>query len=152
MRQTGEPPVSTMKDRKDLMIGTHWQSAAVSREDERIGKSRKRSALQATPLEQSLTIAVASLREGEVVSYGDIAVRAGRPRAPRAAGAFLARSVATLARSVSTLPWWRVVYSDGRLPSCNPTLQTRCLEEEGVLVRGGRVRLAPFGRFADASR
>jgi methylated-DNA-protein-cysteine methyltransferase-like protein len=107
-------------------------------------KNRKRSAQQATPLEQSLTIAVASLREGEVVSFGDIAVRAGRPRAPRAAGAHLARSV-------STLPWWRVVYADGRLPSCNPTLQTRCLEEEGVTVRGGRVRHAPLGRFADAS-
>ena len=107
-------------------------------------KSRKRSAQQATPLEQSLTIAVASLREGEVVSFGDIAVRAGRPRAPRAAGAFLARSV-------TTLPWWRVVYADGRLPPCNPTLQTRCLEEEGVTVRHGRVRQAPWGRFADAS-
>ena len=95
----------------------------------------------ATPLEQLLTLAVAKLKEGEVVSYGDIAERAGRPDAPRAAGALLSKAIATL-------PWWRVVYASGKLAPCNPELQQEKLEEEGVVVADGRVRQSPLGRFS----
>ncbi len=102
---------------------------------------KKRATQNATPLEQAMTIAVASLKEGEVVSYGDIAARAGRPGAPRAAGAFLAQSM-------SSLPWWRVVYADGRLPPCDPIHQTERLQSEGVIVCDSRVIHAPKGRFA----
>ena len=84
---------------------------------------------------------VEQLTDGEVVSFGDIAARAGRPRASRAAGRMLSRI------RDSDLPWWRVVYSNGRLPACNPTLQTERLEAEGVLVQNGRVTAAPLGRF-----
>ena len=86
--------------------------------------------------------AVLSLREGEVVSYSDVAKLAGHPRAARAAGS-------VLAQSLDTLPWWRVVYSDGHLPPCNPGLQAERLAEEGVEVRGFRVVSAPLGRFAE---
>ena len=85
---------------------------------------------------------VLSLREGEVVSYSDVAKLAGHPRAARAAGS-------VLAQSLDTLPWWRVVYSDGHLPPCNPGLQAERLAEEGVEVRGFRVVSAPLGRFAE---
>lgn len=102
--------------------------------------SNKTNAMDATPLEQAITIAVASLREGEVVSYGDVADRAGRPDAPRAAGALLSKSMATL-------PWWRVVYASGKLAPCNPELQAQKLAEEGVSVRNGRVVASPLGRF-----
>jgi len=101
----------------------------------------KWSISDATPLEQALTIAVASLEEGEVVSYGDVAVRAGRPDAPRAAGALLAKSL-------TSLPWWRVVYASGKLAPCNPTLQKKYLHGEGVVVRDDRVVRSPLGRFA----
>ena len=94
-----------------------------------------------TSLEAAFTVAVAGLEEGEVVSFGDIAARAGRPTAPRAAGAFLSKSMAVL-------PWWRVVYSDGRLPPCDPVKQAGYLEAEGVVVRDHRVVRAPRGRFA----
>lgn len=97
-----------------------------------------------TALEQSLTIAIASLREGEVVSYGDVAERAGRPDAPRAAGALLAKSM-------TCLPWWRVVYASGKLAPCNPDLQTQKLQEEGVCVENGRVVWSPLGRFRKGS-
>lgn len=84
--------------------------------------------------------AVQNLSMGEVVSYADIAARAGRPGAARAAGRMLA--------SVDdNMPWWRVVYSDGRLPPCNPQLQQARLEEEGVAVDNGKVVAAPLGRF-----
>ena len=86
-------------------------------------------------------MAVASLREGEVVSYGDVAARAGRPDAPRAAGALLAKSM-------TSLPWWRVVYASGKLAPCNPDLQMEKLQEEGVVVRSGRVVESPLGRFS----
>lgn len=85
--------------------------------------------------------AVADLEPGEVVSYGDVAERAGRPGAHRAAGA-------VLARSMGSVPWWRVVYADGRLPVCGPEEQTARLRDEGAVVQGGRVRRSPAGRFA----
>lgn len=94
-----------------------------------------------TLLQQQIALAVESLSEGEVVSFGDLAALAGRPDAARAAGA-------VLANSADTLPWWRVVYSDGRLPPCNPGLQAERLAEEGVDLHGFRVVLSPKGRFA----
>lgn len=94
----------------------------------------------ASLLEQALTLAVAKLREGEVVSYGDVAKRAGRPDAPRAAGALLSKAI-------TTLPWWRVVYACGKLAPCNPELQAEKLTEEGVEVKNGRVIASPLGRF-----
>jgi len=99
-----------------------------------------KSITNATELEQALTIAAASLREGEVISYGDLASRAGRPDAPRAAGALLSKSL-------TTLPWWRVVYSDGRLAPCDPATQQDHLESEGCVVKNGRVFSSPLGRF-----
>lgn len=84
---------------------------------------------------------IANLSDGEVVSFGDVAARAGRPNASRAAGRLLSKIRAT------ELPWWRVVFSDGRLPQCNPTLQTARLEAEGVTVENQKVKIAPSGRF-----
>ena len=94
-----------------------------------------------TELQQRIADAVLGLVEGEVVSFGDIAARAGRPNASRAAGA-------VLASSGDTLPWWRVVYGDGHLPPCNPGLQAERLAEEGVELKGFRVIRSPGGRFA----
>ncbi len=96
-----------------------------------------------TPLQQRITTAVELLMPGEVVSFGDIAARAGRPDASRAAGSVLAKS--------ADLPWWRVVYSDGRLPPSNPGLQAERLMEEGVELRGFRVMTSPQGRFVTRS-
>ena len=96
-----------------------------------------------TPLQLRIALAVESLQEGEVVSFGDVAALAGRPGAARAAGA-------VLANSADTLPWWRVVYSDGYLPPCNPGLQAERLADEGVDLSGYRVIRAPAGRFAPA--
>ncbi len=99
---------------------------------------------QPTALQRKIGEAVLGLSAGEVVSFGDIAARAGRPDASRAAGA-------VLAKSADTLPWWRVVYSDGHLPPCNPSLQAERLAEEGVKLKGFRVICSPSGRFATDS-
>jgi methylated-DNA-protein-cysteine methyltransferase related protein len=86
---------------------------------------------------------VRSSRPGDVMTYGDVAHDAGNAAAPRAVGALLARSLADV-------PWWRVVYGDGRIPPCSPQEQIQLLGQEGVTVTNHRVRHRRFGR-ADRS-
>ena len=85
-----------------------------------------------TPLQERIRAAVAALAPGEVVSYGEVARRAGRPGAGRSVGAFLAEHG-------SGLPWWRVVRADGTLAAADRREQQRRLRTEGVEVRAGRV-------------
>jgi methylated-DNA-protein-cysteine methyltransferase-like protein len=84
---------------------------------------------------------VRSLREGEVVTYGDIAADAGYPKLSRLVGRLLAITD-------DELPWWRVVNSVGRLVPGNEREQSQLLRAEGVTVNDGRVHAAPIGRFS----
>jgi len=77
-------------------------------------------------------LVVRNLRRGEVVSYGEVARRAGYPRAARAVGNVLA--------SGGGLPWWRVVRANGDLAAHSGVEQARRLQREGVSVREGRVK------------
>jgi methylated-DNA-protein-cysteine methyltransferase-like protein len=72
------------------------------------------------------------LRRGEVVSYGEVARRAGYPRAARAVGNMLARHTGS--------PWWRVVRASGELAAHSQQEQERRLRREGVVVRDGVVK------------
>ena len=92
-----------------------------------------------TELQERFRTEVADLGVGEVVSYGEIARRAGRPGAARAVGGFLAEHG-------GGLPWWRVVRADGRVAPHKPVDQARRLRAEGVDVEGGRVIDAMPGR------
>lgn len=85
-----------------------------------------------TELQERLREVIADLRRGEVISYGEVARRAGRPGAARAVGAFLFEHG-------SNLPWWRVVRADGRLATQKPQEQARRLRAEGIEVIGGKV-------------
>jgi methylated-DNA-protein-cysteine methyltransferase-like protein len=76
---------------------------------------------------------IRALRPGEVVTYGEVAVDAGRPGAARAVGHLLAVQPADL-------PWWRVVTANGRLVPGHESEHARRLEAEGVRLEGGRVR------------
>jgi methylated-DNA-protein-cysteine methyltransferase-like protein len=73
-----------------------------------------------------------ALRPGEVVTYGEVASEAGSPGAARAVGNVVARA--------EGVPWWRVVTSTGRLVPGHEREQGLRLAEEGVSLRGGRVR------------
>jgi len=84
---------------------------------------------------------IRSLREGEVVTYGDIAADAGYPKLSRLVGRILATTD-------EELPWWRVVNSVGRLVPGNEIEQTVLLKAEGVTVLEGKVRRARVGRFS----
>ena len=88
---------------------------------------------------------VRALREGEVVSYGDIAETAGYPGLSRLVGHLLATGA-------EELPWWRVVNSTGRLVPGSEAEQAALLRGEGVTVSEGRVRNARWGRFSRAEK
>jgi len=81
--------------------------------------------------EDAVRAVVSDLRRGEVVSYGEVARRAGYPRAARAVGNVLARGTG--------LPWWRVVRASGKLVAHGREEQARRLRREGVALRDGAV-------------
>lgn len=85
-----------------------------------------------TELAERIREEVARLQPGEVVSYSEVARRAGAPGRARAVGA-------VLAEQGDDLPWWRVVRRDGRLSAPHRVEQRRRLEAEGVDVVDGRV-------------
>ncbi len=69
-------------------------------------------------------LVIAAIPPGEVLSYGQVAMLAGRSGAGRAVGRILARS--------HGLPWWRVVTAGGRLVPGMEIDQARRLVEEGI--------------------
>jgi methylated-DNA-protein-cysteine methyltransferase related protein len=91
--------------------------------------------------DQRILDVIRSLREGEVVTYGDIAEDAGYPKMSRLVGRILATTD-------EEVPWWRVVNSVGRLVPGHEREQSAQLRAEGVKVTEGRVRRAEFGRFS----
>ena len=96
---------------------------------------------EASERERRILDVLLALGEGEVTTYGDVAAVAGYPKQARLVGRILATTEAEV-------PWWRVVAAGGALRAGDPVLQARLLREEGVVVRGERVRDAPVGRFA----
>jgi methylated-DNA-protein-cysteine methyltransferase related protein len=90
-----------------------------------------------TPWEQAIDRVLRSLEPGEVVTYGEVALEAGRPGAARSVGTFLASSGGAYC-------WWRVVNASGRLVPGHEAEQAERLRREGVVVddERGRVKLA----------
>lgn len=76
---------------------------------------------------------VASIPEGCVTTYGEVARLAGSPRAARQVGGVLRRLP-----EGSTLPWHRVVNRHGAISLTGPDLQRQrqALLSEGVQVSG----------------
>ena len=84
-----------------------------------------------TQFERSVSAVLDDLKEGDVVTYGEVAAEAGHPGAYRAVGWYLSTH--------SGHPWWRVVTSTGRLVPGMEEDQARLLATEGVQVVAGRV-------------
>jgi methylated-DNA-protein-cysteine methyltransferase-like protein len=78
--------------------------------------------------------AVARLRPGDLVTYGEVAEQVGRPGG--------AQAVANVLRRAPGLPWWRVVPADGRLYRTHAPTQGHLLEGEGHEVDDER-RIRP---------
>jgi methylated-DNA-protein-cysteine methyltransferase-like protein len=90
--------------------------------------------------DERIIAVIRSLREGEVVTYGEIAHDAGFPKLSRLVG----RILATVD---DDLPWWRVVNASGRLVPGHEREQTALLKREGVRCTAGKVTSARYGRF-----
>lgn len=84
-----------------------------------------------TPFESNLTDAARAIPWGQVVSYGELATLAGRPKAARAAGSFCARGGLSL-----LVPYHRVVAASGigGYGSDGLPLKRRLLALEGVVM------------------
>ena len=83
----------------------------------------------ATPFQAAIADALRGIPWGEVVTYGELAAMAGRPRAPRAAGTFCAENNFPL-----VVPCHRVVSSSGLggYGSLGADYKRRLLALEGV--------------------
>ncbi len=82
-----------------------------------------------TPFQRSLIEALRDVPRGDIVSYGELAALAGRPRAPRAAGAVCAAN-----RFAFIVPCHRVVgaHDIGGYGSTGVDVKRRLLALEGV--------------------
>ncbi len=92
------------------------------------------------PFSKAVWQAVRAIPRGQVRSYAQVALYAGRPGAARGVG----REMATLPHQPDLpLPWWRVIRSDGSLASQVAQEQARRLQAEGVEVtrRGDAFRV-----------
>jgi len=89
---------------------------------------------------ERILAAVRAIPLGQVAGYGEVARRAGLPGRARLAARVLSSN------TDRTLPWHRVLRSDGRIafPEGSEGFreQSRRLRGEGIDVRNGRVRMA----------
>jgi methylated-DNA-[protein]-cysteine S-methyltransferase len=85
----------------------------------------------ATPLQREIVEALRRVPRGDVVSYGELAALAGRPRAPRAAGA-----VCSANRFSFIVPCHRVVGANGigSYGDAGIEVKRRLLALEGVVL------------------
>ncbi len=128
-RPAGTLPLEPTSDRADFVpdlcrrVAAHLAGTRTTYEDVPIDLD------WATELQHCLADAARAVPWGEVVSYGELAALAGRPRAARAAGSFCAEN-----RFALIIPCHRVVASDGigGYGEAGPALKRRLLALEGV--------------------
>jgi methylated-DNA-protein-cysteine methyltransferase-like protein len=91
-----------------------------------------------TAWEEAVARVLRALEPGDVVTYGEVALEAGRPGAARSVGTILAESG-------GSYPWWRVVNAAGRLVPGHEIEQAERLRAEGIEVDldRRRVKLPP---------
>ncbi len=97
---------------------------------------------------QSYYAIVRQIPAASVLTYGDVAALAGRPRSARRVGYALS------ALKDPSVPWWRVVASGGVLSRGDTAAGRRHaaqLRRDGVAVRGGRVVDFAQRRFVPAN-
>lgn len=85
---------------------------------------------------QRILACIVAIPPGRVMTYGDVAEFAGT-RSARVVGR-------VLAADGGTVPWHRVLHSDGSLTDHLYDEQRQRLLSEGVRFRGRRVELAEF--------
>lgn len=93
---------------------------------------------------EMLYLALSQIPPGRVITYGELARRAGMPNGARQVGRMLAQLPAG-----SQLPWHRVVNAQGKLSfppdSAVFNTQKELLEQEGVQFLRGKIKLSVYG-------
>ena len=90
-----------------------------------------------TPFKKRVLAIVSRIPKGSVMTYGEVAARAGSPGAARAVGSCMAQNIDP------TVPCHRVVRSDGKIGGYNRggvLRKKQLLRDEGVVVAGDRVK------------
>jgi methylated-DNA-protein-cysteine methyltransferase-like protein len=87
---------------------------------------------QRPPFSEAVFRATRAIPRGQVRSYAQVALYAGRPGAARGVGHELTGLPPARQRDV---PWWRVIRSDGTLAPMVAHEQAKRLRAEGVEVR-----------------
>jgi methylated-DNA-protein-cysteine methyltransferase related protein len=72
---------------------------------------------------------IRAIPRGRTLSYGEVGLRAGKPRG--------ARAVVRALHHIDDAPWWRVIRSDGTLAPQVAREQAQLLAQEGVRARAG---------------
>jgi methylated-DNA-protein-cysteine methyltransferase-like protein len=98
----------------------------------RTKKPRSRASPRGAPLSfyDAVMKAVRAIPRGEVRSYSQVALYAGRPGAARGVGHEL-----TGLQDPRSVPWWRVIRADGTLAPSVGHEQARRLRAEGIEVQ-----------------
>ena len=92
---------------------------------------RSYAAERVTEFEALVARVVEATSPGDVMTYGEVALEAGRPGAARAVGSILAKG--------GVDGWWLVVTSTGRLVPGIEAEHAQRFVAEGVEIRNGRV-------------
>nr|WP_298892772.1 MGMT family protein [uncultured Acinetobacter sp.] len=106
--------------------------------------SRKPSRNSSKELAEQILAVVALIPYGKVASYGQVARLAGLPKHARLVGKVLGNM-----DDRSTLPWYRVVNSQGKIRTKMFTehgqnLQAQLLLKEGVMVKNDKIDLKTY--------
>jgi O-6-methylguanine DNA methyltransferase len=121
--RAGSSPAAAVEHPLAERVQTYFRGERVSFDDVEV------EAEWGTPFQEALADALRSIPWGEMVTYGELAALAGRPRAPRAAGTFCAENNFPL-----VVPCHRVVSSSGlgSYGSLGVEYKRRLLALEGV--------------------
>src|SRR5919201_5623611 len=82
------------------------------------------------PFARAVRRIVRAIPRGRVLSYGEVALRAGRPGG--------ARAVVRALHQLDDVPWWRVVRKGGTLAPLVAREQAQLLAAEGYRARPGK--------------
>ena len=82
------------------------------------------------PFARAVRRIVRGIPRGRTLSYGEVALRAGKPGG--------ARAVVRALHQLDDVPWWRVVRKGGTLAPQVAPEQAQLLLAEGVKARAGR--------------
>jgi O-6-methylguanine DNA methyltransferase len=92
-----------------------------------------------SPFKEKVSEVVKNIPEGEVLSYGEVAMRASHPGAGRAVGSIMK------ANRDPAVPCHRVIRSDGSVGKYNKGDKEKIsrLIKEGIYAEGGRITRRP---------